>query len=319
MKKETILITGAGGQIGTVLTDELVKKHGQSNVIATDIRALPDTKGTFEQLNILDAERLQSLVQTYQVTQIYHLAAILSAKGEANPLKTWEINMNGLFNVLNTAKDYQVGKLFYPSSIAVFGTTTPLQDTPQHTVTEPSTVYGMSKIAGENWCQYYFQKYGVDVRSVRYPGIIGYQSLPGGGTTDYAVEIYHKAIDKGSYTCFLKAHTKLPMMYMEDAIRATISIMEAPKNQIKVRTSYNVSSMSFSPAEVAEAIQQHIPSFKISYEPDFRQAIAESWTASMDDSAAQQDWGWKTKYNLESMTKDMIFQLSVIRKKITNE
>ncbi|MCB0661987.1 MAG: NAD-dependent epimerase/dehydratase family protein [Saprospiraceae bacterium] len=310
MNQEKILITGANGQIGTVLTEALQERYGVDNVIATDLRQPEHQQGIFEVLNVLDGEKMDHLVQKYNVTQIYHLAAILSASGEKDPRGTWKINMDGLFNVLDTAKNRNVSKIFFPSSIAVFGKDTPREFTPQNTVMLPTTVYGISKVAGELWGQYYFEKYGLDVRSIRYPGIIGYQSLPGGGTTDYAVDIYHKAVKGEHFSCFLKEGTTLPMIYMPDAIRATIELMEAPAEKITVRTSYNLAGMSFAPEEIAEAIQRNILSFQVSYDPDpLRQSIAESWSASIDDNQAKQDWGWQPEYDLETMTRDMIMNL----------
>lgn len=307
MKKEIILMTGAGGQIGAVLTQALRRHYGVDNVIATDIRATSED-GPFELLDVLKAERLHELVRRYRVTQIYHLAAILSAKGELNPKTAWEVNMQGIMNVLIEAKNEKL-KIFFPSSIAVFGSRTPSTKTPQHTVLEPETVYGISKAASENWCQYFHKRYGVDVRSVRYPGIIGYETLPGGGTTDYAVDIYHQAVQHQTYECFLRQDTLLPMMYMPDAIRATLELMEAPPEKIKVRTSYNLSGMSFSPAEVAGEISKHIPDFTVRYKPDFRQQIADTWPNSIDDSAARADWGWQPRYDLAAMTVDMLKHL----------
>lgn len=308
MKKETILITGAGGQIGAVLAQALRRRFGHTQVIATDIRELPDQEGPSEILNILDAKRLHELVQQYKVTQLYHLAAILSAKGELQPKTAWEVNMQGIMNVLIEAKNEQL-KVFFPSSIAVFGSQTPSANTPQHTVLEPETVYGISKAASETWCQYFHKRYGVDVRSLRYPGIIGYETLPGGGTTDYAVDIYHQALKHKTYECFLRSDTLLPMMYMPDAIRATLELMETPPEKIKVRTSYNLSGMSFSPAEVAAEIRKHIPGFNMEYKPDFRQQIADTWPNSIDDSTARNDWGWRPEYDLASMTTDMLKHL----------
>ncbi|MFN7117007.1 MAG: NAD-dependent epimerase/dehydratase family protein [Saprospiraceae bacterium] len=308
MKKEQIIVLGANGQIGTVLTEELRKVYGTNNVLATDLQKHPVQEGLFEQLDILNAQRLNEVVENRQITQIYHLAAILSARGEQNPKWAWDINMTGLFNVLEVAKNYNC-KVFFPSSIAVFGSEAPKENTPQHAVLQPKTVYGISKVAGEHWCNYYHEKYNVDVRSVRYPGIIGYQSMPGGGTTDYAVEIYHKALQGEVFQCFLSAETKLPMMYMPDAIRATLELMAAPAEQIKVRTSYNIAGMSFTPDEVYKAIQQQVPDFQITYAPDFRQAIADSWPYSIDDSPAREDWHWQPEYDLESMTKDMLVHL----------
>jgi nucleoside-diphosphate-sugar epimerase len=308
MQTKKILITGANGQIGTVLTASLRERFGAENVIATDIRPPEKATGPFEILDVMDKERFRQLVEQHQINEVYHLAAILSAKGEQNPKWAWEVNMTGLLDVLEGAREHGF-KLFFPSSIAVFGGNTPRVNTPQDAVLQPETVYGISKAAGENWCQYYHQKYGVDVRSVRYPGIIGYQSLPGGGTTDYAVDIFHYATRKEQYSCFLDQESRLPMMYMEDAIRATIEIMEAPEEQIKLRTSYNIAGTNFTPREIANEIQQHYPDFKVDYEPDFRQAIAASWPESIDDSPARADWGWKPKYGLSEITRDMLTQL----------
>lgn len=305
----TILITGANGQIGTELTRALRQRYGQAQVLATDIRAAegPAT-GLFEQLDILDEQRLEELIDDYQVKQIYHLAAILSARGEANPRQSWQINMDGWFNVLEAARRHQL-RVFFPSSIAVFGPDAPREATPQATALHPTTVYGISKAAGENWGLYYFTKYGVDVRSLRYPGIIGPGAMPGGGTTDYAVEIYHAALGQGHYSCFLQDDACLPMLYMPDAIRATLQLMEAPAEQIRVRTSYNLAAMSFTPAEIAASIREHLPDFTIDYQPDFRQAIAASWPDSIDDQVARRDWGWQPDYDLEGMTADMLKQL----------
>jgi nucleoside-diphosphate-sugar epimerase len=295
MESETLLIIGANGQIGTVLSKTLRQHYGTDRVICTDLRPSEHPEGPFELLNVMDRDRLSELIKTYNVRQIYHLAAVLSAKGEQQPLQTWEINMSGLFNVLEAAKDLGVKKIFWPSSIGVFGPETPRENTPQHTIVEPTTVYGISKVAGEHWCQYYFKKYGLDSRSLRFPGIIGYQSAPGGGTTDYAVDIYHKAVKEEPYECFLREDTRLPMIYMEDAIRATIELMEAPADQISIRTSYNLSGMDFTPAEITTSILKHYPNFKVRYKPDFRQEIADSWSDSIDDSQARKDWGWKTQ------------------------
>lgn len=308
MKTKTILITGANGQIGTVLTEALRERFGTENVIATDIRKPDTSDGPFELLDVLDKDRFDEVIRKYEVGEVYHLAAILSAKGEQNPKWAWEINMTGLLDVLDLARKYQF-KLFFPSSIAVFGGNTPRVDTPQDAVLQPETVYGISKSAGENWCQYYHNRYGVDVRSVRYPGIIGYQSLPGGGTTDYAVDIYHYAVKEEAYTCFLKENARLPMMYMEDAIRATIEIMQAPAGKVKLRGGYNIAGTSFTPEEVAATIKTHYPDFSIQYEPDFRQDIASSWPESISDEAAREDWGWKPKFGLKEMTEDMLHQL----------
>lgn len=308
MRKPSILVTGATGQIGSVLLEALQARHGADRVLATDIRAPRTPIGAFETLDILDRKRLFELVADYQVTQIYHLAAILSAKGEQQPQQTWEINMNGLFNVLEVSRQYDI-RLFFPSSIAVFGPDVPKEATPQDAPLHPTTVYGISKAAGENWCQYYHHRYQVDVRSLRYPGIISYQSMPGGGTTDYAVEIFHAAVRGDHYACFLGPDTRLPMMYMPDAIRATLELMEAPVDQLHVHTSYNLAGISFTPAEIAAAIQRHLPEFQVSYQPDFRQAIADSWPAGIDDQPARRDWGWRPEYDLEEMTRDMILHL----------
>lgn len=312
MSKETILVVGSSGQIGTELIVRLREIYGVENVIAADIRRPGNTSGPFAELDIMDSEALFGIVKKYGVTQIYLLAALLSATAEKFPQKGWDLNMKGLFNVLDLAKEKHISKIYWPSSIAVFGPTTPKLDTPQETIASPTTVYGISKLAGERWCEYYFQKYGVDVRSLRYPGLIGYQSEPGGGTTDYAVHIFYDAIKSGSYTCFLKADTRLPMMYMPDGIKATVNLMEAPADKVKVRSSYNLAAMSFTPEEIAAEIRRHIPTFEISYNPDFRQQIAESWPASIDDSAARNDWAWNHDYDLARMTEDMLVN---IRKK----
>ena len=304
-----ILITGANGQIGTILANELRKRHGTESVITSDITEPINPQGPFVMLDILNTQRIREIIEDRQVTQIYHLAAILSANGEWNPQKTWNVNFNGYLSILELAKEFEMEKLFFPSTIAVFGPTTPRIKTPQDVPMLPSTVYGMSKLAGESWSKYYFDKFNVDVRSLRYPGIIGHGSLPGGGTTDYAVEIFHAALKDGKYTCFLKPDTRLPMIYMEDAIRATMNLMEAPSKSIKVRYGYNLASMSFSPAELAAAIQQHLPTFRITYAPDFRQEIAESWSESIDDEMARNDWGWRPKFDLGKMTEDMLLHL----------
>lgn len=306
-----ILVTGANGQIGQVLTKRLRKLHGADNVLATDITKLDDYSEKFEFLDILNKNRLREIVGDYEITQIYHLAAILSANGEWNPKKTWNVNLNGFLTMLTLAVDQQIDKIFFPSTIAVFGNTTPRTNTPQHVPLLPETVYGMSKATGENWCHYYHKRYDLDVRSIRYPGIIGYQSLPGGGTTDYAVEIFHAALKGEEYTCFLKEDTRLPMMYMDDAIRATTDVMEAPTESIKIRCGYNLAAMSFSPIEITREIQKHIPDFKVRFEPDFRQDIASSWTESIDDSCARKDWGWNHEYDLERMVKDMLEKVNV--------
>ncbi len=306
---EKILVIGCAGQIGSELTLELRKIYGDSNVVATDIKpAAPEITdgGPFEILDVLDTHRLFGTVSRNKITQIYHLAAILSGNAEKKPIASWHINMESLLNVLELARELDLKKIFWPSSIAVFGPTTPRVETPQFTVMEPNTVYGISKLAGERWLEYYFNKFGIDSRSLRYPGLISYQTEAGGGTTDYAVEIYYEAIRTGNYECFLSENTYLPMMYMEDAIKATIDIMEADASKIKTRSSYNVAGISFSPKEVAAEIKKHLPRFEISYNPDFRQAIANSWPQSIDDSVAKRDWGLKSTYDLKRMTNVML-------------
>lgn len=303
---DTILVIGSSGQIGTELVAELRKQLGEKNVIATDIHAAKKEEGIFEKLDVLDGTRLLEIVKKYQVTEIYHLAALLSATAEQNMKFAWKLNMEGLFNVLDIAKENNVKKVFWPSSIAVFGPTTPATNTPQQTIIEPSTVYGISKLAGERWCEYYFLKYGLDVRSIRYPGLIGYKSAPGGGTTDYAVHIFHEAIKKGTYDCFLKEDTVLPMMYMPDALTATIKLMNSPASNIKIRSSYNVAAISFSPKELTHEITKYIPEFTCTYHADYRQKIADTWPQSIDDTLARTDWKWKNKYDLRNMTEDMI-------------
>lgn len=310
--KKRILIIGACGQIGTELTTALRKKHQAHKVIAADIREGDDdfmNSGPFELLDATDYDALEDIVINHEISEVYLMAAMLSATGEKFPMKAWNLNMNSLFNVLNLAKEGKIEKIFWPSSIAVFGPTTPRQNTPQTTIMEPTTVYGISKQTGERWCEYYHHKYGIDVRSIRYPGLISYTTLPGGGTTDYAVDIYHKALKHKKYVCFLSEQTTLPMMYMEDAIKATMQIMEVPTSTIKIRSSYNLAALSFNPKEIAESIQQHLPDFTITYEPDFRQAIADSWPESIDDTSARDDWGWKHQYNLDAMTKIMLDNL----------
>ena len=309
----TILIIGACGQIGTELTKKLRSIYGTDKVIASDVRkgdAEFVASGPFEVINALDFNQVEETIEKYNVTDVYLMAALLSATAEKNPAFAWDLNMNSLFHVLNLAKAGKIQKIFWPSSIAVFGPTTPKQNTPQYTVMEPSTVYGISKQSGERWCEYYHNIYGVDVRSIRYPGLISWSTPPGGGTTDYAVDIYHKALENGEYTCFLSEETRLPMMYMDDAIRATVEIMQAPAEDIKIRSSYNLSAMDFTPKEITQAIQKHMPDFTISYEPDFRQKIADSWPQSIDDSSARQDWNWKHEFDLDAMTTDMLEHLS---------
>jgi nucleoside-diphosphate-sugar epimerase len=309
MIREKILVIGACGQIGVELTLELRKIYGGHNVIASDLRAENDLlKGTgpYVSLDVMNKEMLHVQVIRQNITQIYLLAAILSATGEKNPNLAWSLNMTSLLNVLEIAKDENVHKVYWPSSIAVFGPTSPKINCPQQTIIEPITVYGISKFAGEFWCNYFNQRYKIDVRSLRYPGLISYKSEPGGGTTDYAVEIFHAAVEENHFDCFLKEDTYLPMMYMPDAIRATIELMEAPVEKISVRTSYNISGVSFSPKEIADEIKNHLPDFTISYNPDYRQAIAQSWPQSIDDSVARADWGWKPKYDLPALTAEML-------------
>ena len=307
-----ILIIGATGQIGTELYINLALKYGSENVVASDIKhsnniAFKDAK--FEVLDVLDNSQLKEIVEKHKINQIYLLAALLSATAEKNPEFAWKLNMDGLFNVLNLAKDKIIDKVFWPSSIAVFGPSTPFDNTPQETIMQPTTVYGISKLAGEQWCAYYHKQYGVDVRSIRYPGLIGYKSAPGGGTTDYAVDIFHKALAENKYTCFLDKNMALPMMYMPDAIRATLELMEAPTESVKQRTSYNLGGISFTPMQIAEEIKKHCPGFEIDYEIDFRNKIAASWPNSIDDSIAHKDWNWMAEFDLEKMVKDMIDNL----------
>ena len=306
---EKILIIGANGQIGTELSAELRKIFSTDNVVTSDIKAPQQPEGPYELLDVMDRESMYAIIKKHGITQVYLLAALLSATAEKNPKLGWDLNMQGLFNGLDAAKEGLIKKLYWPSSIAVFGPTTPRINTPQYTVMEPNTIYGISKQAGERFCEYYHQKYGVDVRSLRYPGLIGYKSAPGGGTTDYAVHIYHEALKNKSYECFLKAGTVLPMMYMPDALNATIELMEAPAEKVKIRSSYNIAGISFDPEEIAASIRKHIPEFNISYKPDFRQAIADSWPASIDDTEARNHWRWKPQYDLDSMTKDMLHHL----------
>ncbi len=308
---EKILIIGACGQIGVELSLALRQRYGVANVIASDIRPAHPLlgEGPYELLDATDGAALQALVRREKITQVYLLAAMLSATGEKNPMRAWDINMRSLLQLLEIGVQEKLSRIYWPSSIAAFGPTTPRANTPQATIMEPGTVYGISKYAGELWCQYYHQRYGLDVRSLRYPGLISWKGEPGGGTTDYAVEIYHQALASGSYTCFLAADTYLPMMYMDDAIRATIELMEAPAEKLSTRMAYNLSAMSFSPVEIAAAIAKHVPGFQISYAPDFRQQIAEGWPQSIDDSLARKDWGWKPEFDLERMTADMLQHL----------
>ena len=311
---KTILILGACGQIGTELTLALRQKYGNESVVASDIRRsdlaeLQD--GPFEILDASDADALRAVCEQYKIHTVYHLVAMLSATGEKFPMKAWDLNMQSLLHVLELAREGVIQKIFWPSSIAVFGPTTPKDHTPQQTIMEPSTVYGISKLAGERWCEYYFNKYGVDVRSIRYPGLISWKSQPGGGTTDYAVEIYYKALEEGRYTSFWSEQRALPMMYMDDAIRATIELTEAPAEQVKVRNSYNLAGISFDPVTIAASIAGHIEGFEMDCVPDFRENIAASWPASIDDSAAQADWNWTPEYDLEAMTAAMLGNLKV--------
>ena len=307
-----ILVIGAGGQLGTELTKALVDQYGKDSVIATDFQESAKNKFdycAFQTLNVMDKANLASIVTKEGVTQIYHLAAILSATGEQHPVEAWDLNMGGLLNVLEVARDHHIEKVFWPSSIAVFGPNSDQDQTPQQAFKDPNTVYGISKLAGEHWCEYYFNKYGVDVRSLRYPGLIGYKSLAGGGTTDYAVDIYHKAVHGENFTCFLSEHSYLPMMYMDDAIQATLQLMDAPKENIKIRTSYNLAGMSFSPSEIHQSLLSYYPNFEIKYQPDFRQQIADSWPNSIDDSIAKKDWNWQPQFDLKAMTEIIVNNL----------
>ena len=310
--KDTILLIGASGQIGTDLTMSLRTIYGASHVVASDIKSASREvmeSGPFEQLDIMDPVRLNEIVLKYKVTQVYLLAALLSATAEKNIELGWALNMKSLSHVLDLARHGKVKKVYWPSSIAVFGPTTPSINTPQHTIMDPNTVYGISKQAGERWCEYYYQKFGVDVRSIRYPGLISWKAKPGGGTTDYAVHIFHEAIKYGRYQSFLSETTSLPMMYMPDAIRATLELMEAPANSIKIRSSYNVAGTSFNPAEIAAVVKQYIPHFEIAYKTDERQAIANSWPQSINDSLAREHWNWKHEYDLGNMAEDMMLNL----------
>lgn len=312
-----ILVIGAGGQIGIELCELLNKTYGAQNVIISDIKAIPSLPNNiYEQLDVLDKNKLYEIVKKYQIKEVYLLAALLSATAEKNPEFGWKLNMEGLFNVLELAKEKHIQKVFWPSSIAVFGPNTPKVNTPQYTIMDPNTVYGISKLAGERWCEWYYNKYNVDVRSIRYPGLIGWKSQPGGGTTDYAVHIFYEAIKNKYYKCFLKPDTTLPMMHIEDAVRATLELMSVPANKIKIRSSYNLSGISFSPQQLANKIKERIPDFRIDYEPDFRQAIADSWPQSIDDSNARQDWGWQHFYDLDKLVKNM---LENIEKKLSNQ
>lgn len=309
-----ILIIGACGQIGTELTTKLREIYGVNNVIASDINTRNlelVNSGPFEIIDAKNYNAIKDCCKNNNVKTIYLMAALLSATGEKYPMEAWDLNMNSLFHVLNLAKQKTIDKIFWPSSIAVFGPTTPRENTPQHTICEPTTVYGITKQVGERWCEYYYEKYGVDVRSIRYPGIISYKAMPGGGTTDYAVEIYHEAIKTGSYECFLSKDTSLPMMFMEDAIKATTDLMQAPSENLSIRSSYNLSAISFTPEDIFKSIKSQLPKFSITYKPDFRQAIADSWPSSIDDSVARKDWNWKHNYDLDIMSTEMLKQLKV--------
>ena len=313
--QDNILVIGASGQIGSELVLELRKEFGYNKVIASDI--IPSSEeimssGPFEKLDVTDSSKLLEIVKKHKITQIYLLAAILSANAESKIEMAWDLNMSSLFNVLNLAKEKIVKKIFWPSSIAVFGPNTIKDNTPQFAITEPNTVYGISKLAGERWCEYYYNKFQVDVVSLRYPGLIGWKSQPGGGTTDYAVDIFHEAIKNKSYNCFLEKNTFLPMMYMQDAINATLKVMNADANKVQIRSSYNISGISFSPEDISNEIKKHITNFSISYSADFRQKIADSWPNSIDDSIAKKDWGWETQYDLSKMTSEMIHNLKAI-------
>ncbi|KGL58747.1 NAD-dependent epimerase/dehydratase family protein [Polaribacter sp. Hel1_85] len=313
---EIILVLGASGQIGNELTQKLRVLYGNNNVIASDIREGNKNmmvSGPFEIIDATDKETILKIINKYKVTQVYLLAAMLSATAEQQPQKAWDLNINSLLAVLDLAKDKHIKQVYWPSSIAVFGPKTPKKNTPQHTVMQPSTVYGISKVAGEFWCNYYHEKFGVDVRSLRYPGIISWKSKPGGGTTDYAVDIYFNALEKGSYQCFLSENTRLPMMYMDDAVNATIQLMQIDAKKVKNRTGYNLAAMNFTPEEIALEIKKHFPDFSISYQPDFRQAIADSWPESIDDSEAREDWNWQHKFDLSSMTSDILKNLSSLK------
>lgn len=303
-----VLVIGACGQLGSELTLGLRDLHGKDQVIASDIREGKGDvmNGPFEKLDAMNKQALIDLVEKHKISQIYHLAAVLSAKGEENPGFAWELNMGSLSNVMEVARDNKLEKVYWPSSIAVFGPNTPRIDTPQHCVMDPNTVYGITKLAGERWCDYYYHHYNVDIRSLRYPGLIGYKALPGGGTTDYAVDIYYKALQEGKFECFLSKDTALPMMYMDDAVKATIDLMQADSDKVKVRSSYNVAAISFTPEEIANSIKKYIPDFEITYKPDFRQAIADSWPDSIDDSDARNDWGWKHEFDLDKMTETIL-------------
>jgi nucleoside-diphosphate-sugar epimerase len=308
---EKILVIGSSGQLGLELTIALSNIYGEANIIAADLHKPSGDKihPIFEHLDVIEKKRLTEIIIKHKITQVYHLAAILSATGEKHPGLAWKVNIEGLMNVLDVSRAQKIKKVYWPSSIAVFGPNTPKENTPQHTITDPNTVYGISKLTGERLSEYYYYHYGLDVRSLRYPGLIGYKALPGGGTTDYAVDIFYKAIRGEQYTCFLNKNASLPMMYMPDAVRATLELMESDSDRITVRSSYNIGAISFSPADLYEAIKQSYPDFSIDYKPDFRQEIALSWPKSIDDTQARADWGWNPEFNLQKMTDDMIFHL----------
>jgi len=311
MADTNVLILGGCGQVGTELATGLKNLYGNDHVVVSDIKTAAEANvdGLYEMIDVMDKEALFSVIKKHKITQVYHLAALLSATAEKNPMFGWQLNMESLLHVLNIAKENHISKVYWPSSIAVFGPGTPKKNTPQDTVMDPNTVYGISKLAGERWCEYYYQKYNVDVRSIRYPGLISYKAEPGGGTTDYAIHIFYDALKKNSYECFLSEHTELPMLYMPDAIKATIALMEAPADKVKIRSSYNLAGFSFDPAGLAKEIEKQLPGFSISYKPDFRQAIAESWPGSIDDSRAKADWQWAPDYSLEDMVKDMLLNI----------
>lgn len=310
MSSKRILVIGSSGQIGTELVEGLRARFGNEHVVASDIKEPQvEQSGPFVMVDAMDRRGIERIIDKYAITEVYLLAALLSATAEKDPAFAWKLNMESLFIVLELAREGKLKKVYWPSSIAVFGPSTPKDHTPQHTIAEPSTVYGISKQAGEQWCAYYHKRYGVDVRSIRYPGLIGWKSAPGGGTTDYAVHIFHEALKHGRYTSFLGPQSKLPMMYMPDAIRATIDLMEAPAGQVKERTSYNLAGFSFNPEEIAAELRRHVPALVLDYAPDQRQAIADSWPRSIDDSSARADWGWKPDYDLAAMVDDMVLNL----------
>lgn len=306
------MVTGALGQIGSELVASLRKIYGNHNVLSTDLKDASDVDDEYyEKLDVNDTERISDLVQKHQIDTVYHLAAMLSATAEKIPMKAWDLNMNSLLHFLELAREKQISQLYWPSSIAIFGADTPKNNTEQNALAIPTTVYGISKRSGEYWCNYYHKRYGVDVRSIRYPGLISWKTLPGGGTTDYAVDIFYQALETGKYECFLSEETALPMMYMDDAIRATIELMQADPEKLSIRTSYNLNALSFTPKQLTEAIQKYLPDFEISYKPDFRQAIADTWPASIDDSIAQNDWNWKPEFDLDAMCRAMLENLKI--------